>query len=98
MAFRIVLAVVWAAIGLASIVPATMTAFLFDAPGSTSSPLTVGLALTAALLPVCFVAGALLQWVVGVRHAFYIVPLVDFAAIVIIVVAMEGFCGGNLAC
>lgn len=88
----------WALLGLASIIPATMTAFLFDAPGSISSPLTIALALTAGLLPVCFVAGALLQWVVRVRHAFYIVPLVDFAAIVIIVIAMEGFCGGNLAC
>lgn len=95
---KIVLVVVWVLVGAVSIGPAIMTPFLFDAPGSLSSPLTVALALTVILLPVSFVVGALLQWVVRLQYAFFILPLVDFAAIVVIFVAMEGFCGGNLAC
>jgi hypothetical protein len=93
-----ILVAVWALVGLASIPPVIITPFLFDAPGSESSPLTIAFAIAVVLLPVCFLIGAIVWWVARWRGAFFLIPLIDIAAIVAVVVAMESVCGGNLAC
>lgn len=92
-----ILAVIYVLAGLASVVPAITTVFLFDAPGSTSSPLTVALAIAAALLPLLFLVGGILRWALH-RPIFFLLPVLDIAAIVIILAAIERYCSGMLAC
>jgi hypothetical protein len=94
----IILSVIWGLVGLVSVLPAMITPFLFDAPGSESSLLTVMLAITVAILPLLFLVGGILWWVAHRRWLFFVLPLLDIVAIVIIVVAMQSYCGGNLAC
>ncbi len=93
-----IFAAVWALVGLISVAPVVMVPFLFDAPGSESSRLTIAFAIAVALLPVCFLIGAIVWWIARWRGAFFLIPLIDIAAIVAILVAIESFCGGNLAC
>jgi hypothetical protein len=93
-----ILAAIWGLVGLASIPFAAMTAFLFDAPGSESSPLTVMLAVSVAILPLFFLAGGILWWASRRRWLFFLLPLLDIAAIVVIVVAIQSRCGGSLVC
>ncbi len=88
----------WVLIGLVSVAPVLMVPFLFDAPGSESSVLTIAFAIALALLPVCFLIGAIVWWITRWRVAFFLIPLVNFVAIVAIMVAIESVCGGNLAC
>jgi hypothetical protein len=92
-----ILAVAYVLAGLVSVVPAILTVFLFDAPGSTSSPSTVALSIAAGLLPLFFLVGGILRWAFH-RPIFFLLPALDIAAIVIIMVAIGRYCGGMLAC
>jgi hypothetical protein len=93
----IVLSIVWIAAGLVSIALAITTPFLFDAPGSESSPLTVTLAIAVAVLPPCFFASVVLRWVFRWK-GFFLLPVLDLAVIGIDVVAIDRFCGGSFTC
>lgn len=101
MAFRIVLSSLWVVAGLVSVLFAVSSVFMFDAPGSTSSPITIALFGTAVLLPFAWFVGAALPWVFQ-RWRFgmwlFLLPLVDLAVIVSLVVALEAFCGGQFTC
>jgi hypothetical protein len=72
--------------------------FLFDAPGSTSSPWTVALAVAVGVLPLLFVVGAILWLAMRRRWIFFLLPLADMVAIILIFVAIDRFCHGMLAC
>jgi hypothetical protein len=94
---RLVLAVVWIAAGIAAMVPAVASPFLFDAPGSESSLLTIALAAAVLLLPLLFIGGGIL-WLVLRRGGFLLLPILDVGVIAVLLAAIELACGGRLAC
>jgi hypothetical protein len=91
------LAVVWIAAGIAAMVPAVASPFLFDAPGSESNPLTIALAAAVLLLPLLFIGGGIL-WLVLRRGGFLLLPILDVGVIAVLLAAIELACGGRLAC
>jgi hypothetical protein len=81
-----------------------MTVFLFDAPGSDSSPLTVALALAILVYPAPILAGAWGFWknrgtaTNAVLARFTLLSLSSPALLVILIGALEFFCDGQFAC
>jgi small-conductance mechanosensitive channel len=88
---------VWLLLGLGAILPAMMSPMMFDSPGSTSSPITIGLALSIALLPLLCLAAAALPWIL--RHWssakwIFLLPLVDIGVIIALLAALQYFYDG----
>ena len=101
MALRIVLSSLWVAAGLISTFFAFMSAFMFDAPGSTSNPLTIALFVSVVLLPIAWFVGAALPWAFQRRpfgNWLFLLPLADLAAIASFLTALQVFCRGEFAC
>jgi len=57
------LTAVWLLVGAIAFLPAVMSPMLFDAPGSSSNPFTVGFAASIIAFPFVCLAGAVLPWV-----------------------------------
>jgi hypothetical protein len=97
----IALSVTWTLLGAASVVVSLTSFFLFDAPGSESSRLTLALFYCLLALPAFWIVGAILPWCfrkepwAGWLFAF---PLIDVTAIVVVFVCINQFCGGTLSC
>lgn len=76
------------------------SAMLFDAPGSESSPLTLGLFYAIGLYPVLVVVGLFLgsdqppQW----RRTMRFLPLASPVAAFFMFMAIDIVCSGKLAC
>ena len=88
-------------LALVSLMPVMMVPMLFDAPGSESSPLTIGMALLVAAFPLFCLLGAGLPWLLRRRKRaawLFLVPLADVAAFIAVMVAMQYACQGQLAC
>ena len=88
---------VWLLVGLGATLPAMMSPMMFDSPGSTSSPITIGLALSIALLPLFCLAAAVLPWIL--RHWssakwIFLLPLVDIGVIIALLAALQYFYDG----
>jgi hypothetical protein len=84
-----------------SAAPAVMSFMLFDAPGSDSSPLTVALFFCALTLPLFCLAGAGVPWMFRATRMgtyLFLIPFVDIAAIVVVLVLMQTLCGGSFSC
>lgn len=88
----------WAVIFLFSVM-------LFDAPGSESSVLTQGLFLAIAMYPVLVIVGFFASggfWRLADpthwRRHFAFLPLASPLAAVLLFLAIDRFCGGQLAC
>jgi small-conductance mechanosensitive channel len=84
-------------LGLGGILPAMMSPMMFDSPGSTSNPITIGLAISVALFPLVCLAAALLPWIV--RHWrlakwVFLLPLVDIGIIIALLAALQYFYDG----
>jgi len=97
----IVLTVVWILAGVGSAFLALMSVFMFDAPGSESSPLTIALFVCMVVLPGFWFLSAGIPWLLRTRTFatwFFLLPVVDLAAIVALFAAIEQVCGGMLAC
>jgi len=97
----IVMSVIWALVGAASIFFSLMSFFLFDAPGSESSHFTQLLFASLVSLPLFWIAGAIVPWFFRKRSWagwLFAFPLIDITAIVILFVCIQEFCGGMLAC
>jgi hypothetical protein len=93
-----VLTVLWLVVGVFAIFPAMMSPMMFDSPGSTSNPFTVGAAASFAALPVVCLAAAALPWIF--RHWpeanwFFAMPLVNIGLIIMFLkaTASGGFGG-----
>jgi hypothetical protein len=96
----IALSVFWVVLGLASIVPVLMTPMLFDAPGSTSSRLTIAVAIAIAAFPISCLLGAALPWLLRTHpfaKAFFLAPVVDMAVVVLLFGCIQIFNGGMLS-
>lgn len=90
-------------IGLAavSLLPVMMVPMMFDAPGSETSPLTIAFALSVAAFPIFCLMGAALPWLFRRRKRavwLFLVPSVDVAAIIAVIVALQFVCQSRLAC
>lgn len=90
-------------IGLAvmSLMPVMMVPMMFDAPGSETSPLTIAMALLVAAFPVLCLIGAGLPWLFRRwKRAgwLFLLPVVDVAALIAVIVAMQYACQSRLAC
>jgi hypothetical protein len=88
----------WGVGGLLAVFPAIMTPMMFDAPGSTSNPITIGLAVSVAVFPLVCLISAGLPWLL--RHfAFakwlFLLPVIDIGVITAFVVALSYFSGGQ---
>jgi hypothetical protein len=97
----IILTVVWIAAGLGSAFLALMSVFMFDAPGSTSSRLTIALFFATVALPIFWFVGAVLPWIFRSKSYakwLFLLPFVDVTAVVVIVAAISQFCSGNFSC
>jgi hypothetical protein len=98
----IVLTVLWVLFGLGSVAFALTSFFMFDAPGSTDSPLTVMLFCLVLTSPLFWLAGAIAPWVFrrwwSRAGLLFVLPVVDGGAIVIALVLLQMFCGGSFAC
>lgn len=97
---RIALTVLSVLLAAVSLVPAAGSFFLFDSPGSESSPWTQLLFAASLALPVFWLAGASLPWLFRTKAGmwFFALPLVDVAVIALAITAIGQFCGGMLAC
>ena len=81
-----------------------MIAFLFDAPGSQESPLTVSLAVSIASYPLFYILGLL--WSIKIfksgRKARAILvsllPLISITWMIITVILIKLLCDGKLSC
>jgi hypothetical protein len=97
----IVLSVVWVIAGCASVLLALTSVFMFDAPGATSSKLTVALFFTVITLPVFWFLGAGLPWLFRSKRIakwLFLLPICDLVAIGITIGAITQFCGGSFVC
>ena len=86
------LSVLWLAVGFFAIFPAVMSVTMFDAPGSTSNPLTIGAAASFAALPLVCLAAAVLPWIF--RHWpqanwLFAMPLADIGLAIAFLSATE---------
>ena len=83
--------VIYALLGLVGSVPAIMSPMMFDAPGSTQSPLTIALFATVVSFPVVCLAGIVGAWILyakdrpGWARVFIHLPLVNLAVLAIVV-------------
>jgi hypothetical protein len=97
----IVLTILWVIFGALSGFLAMTSFFLFDAPGSESSKLTIAVFWMALTMPAWWLAGAIVPWFFRKRSYgwwFFAIPLVDVVALVTVAIAIQQYCGGNLAC
>jgi hypothetical protein len=88
----------WGVGGLLAIFPAILTPMMFDAPGSTSNPITVGLAVSVAAFPLVCLAGAVLPWLL--RHFsfakwLFLLPVLDIGVIAAFAIALGYFSNGQ---
>ena len=97
----IVATVLW----LLAIIPSSFLSmssfFMFDAPGSDSSPLTWALFSTVLTLPVFWLVGAIVPWFFYKKRWgawLFLFPFLDVAAIVLLFVCLSVFCNGNFTC
>lgn len=100
-ALWIVATVFWSLAALLSAAPAMMSFMLFDAPGSTSSPLTVALFFSALALPLFCLLGAGVPWIFHAKSRgawLFLIPLIDIGPMVTILVLMDRLCSGSLTC
>lgn len=94
------LTALWVIVGLLAVVPALLSPMMFDAPGSTSNPCTIGLAISVAVFPLVCLAGAGLPWLLRRRPSskwLFLLPLLGVAVIAAFVVAQNYFFNGRLA-
>ncbi len=96
-----VLSVLWVVLAAPSAFLALFAPMMFDAPGSTQSPLTVALFAGVLALPVLWLLGAALPWIF--RHAawaawLFLIPLLDVVALGTIAILIERLCAGNFTC
>ena len=97
----IILTVLWVLFAMPSAFMAMMSPMMFDAPGSTESPLTVAASILVVALPLAWLIGAGIPWIFFKKPWgiwLFAIPLVDVAAIVIVFVLMEKYCNGSLTC
>ena len=95
----IALTVLLVVLGFASILPVLMAPMLFDAPGSTANPFTVGVAVAIVALPMACFLGAGLPWAFAHRpfaKMFFLLPILDLALIVLLFFCLDYFHGGML--
>lgn len=88
-------------LALVSLMPVMMVPMMFDAPGSETSSLTIGMALLVAAFPLFCLIGAGLPWLFRRRKRaawLFLLPLADVAAIIAVIAAMQFACQGRLAC
>ncbi len=87
---------------------AVSTAFLFDAPGSETSPLTNLFAWSIDMLPLVLLVscvgglvcafGNRAQWKARLGKVLFLLPPANFLIIIAIIVLLMTLCGGNLVC
>jgi hypothetical protein len=97
----IVLTVLWIVLGVLSAFGAFASLFLFDAPGSETSPLTIALFWCMVINPVLWFVGAGVPWLFRKKRIgawLFLIPFVDVTAILIVFVAIDQFCSGALSC
>jgi hypothetical protein len=78
-----------------------MSVMLFDAPGSTESRPTWVLFWCVTALPFAWLLGAGAPWIFYKKRwsiALYSIPLVDLAAVFVVVLAISKVCAGSLSC
>ena len=91
-------------LAVASLLPAGLSVMIFDAPGSTSNPLTVALFAVVAGAPLVFLASALLLTLgtITKRRALTWIALLAPVALLLylgaVVVLLDRVCGGNFVC
>jgi hypothetical protein len=99
--FWLVLTILWITAGVVSAFLALTSIFMFDSPGSESSPLTIALFVCMIVLPAFWFAGVGAAWVFRSKvfgKWLFLVPLADLAAIGIVMGAIGQFCNGSFAC
>lgn len=92
---------IWIIAGLASVLLALTSVFMFDAPGATSSPLTITLFFAVLTLPLFWLLGAGLPWAFrskGFAKWLFLLPFCDIVVIGMTIAAITRFCGGSFAC
>jgi len=105
--WALLVALLWAGVGVLSLVPAMFTPMLFDAPGSTENTPTVALALSFVSLPLTCggsAVGLFVLWVLGRDGGFRrwpaialaLLPLLSFAAVVAAWLWIDVASGGRL--
>jgi hypothetical protein len=85
-------------VGLGGFLPAMMSPMMFDSPGSTSNPVTIGLAISVAVFPLFCLAAAALPWLLrhwSLAKWVFLLPLVDLGVIIALFAALEYFYGGS---
>jgi len=88
-------------LGVAAVIPTMLSAMMFDAPGSESSPLTIALAIAVIAFPVLCFVGAVLPWKArnkGYAGWFFGLPLLSAVAVGALFLAIDVLCGGSLVC
>jgi hypothetical protein len=95
------LTALWVLAALAGVLPAMMSPMMFDAPGSSTNPLTIVFALLVATFPLVCIAGAVLPWILR-RWRFakwlFVLPLLHLGIAAVFMLALDRFCGGQFAC
>jgi ABC-type transport system involved in cytochrome c biogenesis permease component len=74
---------------------------MFDAPGSQTNPLVLGLALSVVTFSVFCFLGAALPWILRKRpfaRAFFLLPLICLVLIAVCFFALDYFCAGQFYC
>lgn len=97
----IVLTVLWVLFAIPAGFMAMMSFFMFDAPGSETNGLTIALFWCVLVGPVFWVIGAGVPWIFR-RTPYgiwlFLIPFVDLAAIVVVVILLQSLCGGSFSC
>ena len=93
--------VLWALAGAASLLVVLFVPMLFDAPGSTSDPFAVTLAVSIVLFPLACLVSIVGSWI-GYRKRrlrgsilFALLPLLPVAGALFAMVGHEAFAGGR---
>ncbi|MBF0166209.1 MAG: hypothetical protein HQL45_01160 [Alphaproteobacteria bacterium] len=97
---RITLTAIYGVIGLLTLPVPFLSFMLFDAPGSTTSILTILLFIFVALFPIlCSVSAIAINLKdLPFRKAFLGLPIVDAVLALFVLLAIDAFCDGSLVC